>query len=59
MPVEGLQPVWLEVVDEKVQARGEVRRVWKCLDVAAHQVHEDQHLDVVHEGHEKRKRCRL
>ena len=60
MPVEGLQPVWLEVVDEKVQVRGEVRRVSKCLDVAAHEVHEGQHPDVVvHEGHEKRKLCPL
>ena len=58
LPVEGLLPVELEVVDDKVQGLGEVRQVWKCLDVAVHEVHEGQHLDlVVHESHGKRMRC--
>ena len=34
LPVEGLLPVELETVDEKVQVLDEVRQVWKCLDVA-------------------------
>ena len=59
LSVEGLQPVWL-VVDEKVRVLGVVRQVSKCLDVAAHEVHEGQHSDVVvHESHEKRKLCPL
>ena len=61
--MEGLQPVWLEVVDWKVQALDVVRQVSKFLDVASHevhQVHEVQHPDVVaHEGREKRRLCPL
>ena len=58
LPVEGLLPVELEVVDDKVQGLGEVRQVWKCLDVAVHEVHGGQHLDVVvYESRGKRMRC--
>ena len=55
LPVEGLLPVELETVDEKVQVLDEVRQVWKRPDVAVHEVLEGQHLDVVvHVDHEKR-----
>ena len=53
--MEGRFAVQLEVVDEKVQVPDEVRQVWKCLDVAVHEVLGGRHLDVVvHLDHEKR-----
>ena len=45
------------MLDEKVQELDEVKQVWRCLDVAVHEVHEGQHIDVVvHESHGMRMR---
>ena len=55
LPVEELQPVWLEVVDWKGQALDVVRQMSKSLGVASREVLEAQHPDVVvHERSRKK-----